>query len=239
MVMSKEAIEQAQPPISDVELIAFREWMKKLNRPKRIIVGISGASFQQLGLRTAEVLSEISHIETHLVVTDGAKYVMALEMFSRLPKKKALKEVERTVEAFTEKGVIIHDNKDQGAPISSGSFTTEGMIVVPCSAKTLARIAGGSDDDLLARAAFCSLKEHGRTLVVVPRETPITLKYIENMHEIRKDGGVILPPVPAFYHGPQDIQGIIDHIVGKALDQFRIDHNLYKRWGQSREHSLD
>lgn len=230
---------QPEPTLSDEELRDFRMWREQQNRPRRIIVGISGASMQQYGLRAAEVLSETPGIETHLVVTDGAKYVMALEMFYGLSRKKALGEVEKLMNSFRERNVIIHNNNDQGSAISSGSYLTDGMVVIPCSAKTLFRIAHGSDDDLLSRAAFCNLKEHGRTVVIVPRETPITRSYILNLLAAYDNGAVILPPMPAFYHDPKDIKGIIDHTVGKVLDQFHIQHDLYRKWGTPLEQNLD
>lgn len=228
-----------EPPLTDEELMDFREWREERNQPKRIIVGISGASMQQYGIRTVEVLSQTPNIETHCVITEGAKYVMALEMFPSYSLNQAMEQIQTLIDDFQEKGVTFHNNNDQGQAISSGSYLTDAMIVIPCSAKTLHRIAWASDDDLLSRAAFCTLKEHGRSLVVVPRETPITLAYIDNLRELKRNGACILPPVPAFYNGPQDIQGIIDHTVGKVLDQLRIPHNLYKRWSTPKEQNLN
>jgi polyprenyl P-hydroxybenzoate/phenylacrylic acid decarboxylase-like protein len=124
---------------------------------------------------------------------------------------------------------VVHDAGNLAASISSGSFRTEGMVVMPCSMKTLAAIATGYSADLVARAADVCLKER-RKLVLVPRETPLNLVHIRNMETVTLAGAVVLPPVPAFYHRPQTIEDLLAHTAGKVLDQFRIEHSLYERW---------
>ncbi|MBI4057744.1 UbiX family flavin prenyltransferase [Candidatus Microgenomates bacterium] len=186
---------------------------------KRIIIGMSGASVPQIGVRLLEVLTEDSLIETHLVISEGAKEVMKYEMGFG----------ERDVAALEEKASFAYHERNMAASISSGSFKTDGMIVVPCSMKTLADIAWSRDENLVSRAAIVCLKE-GRKVVLVPRETPFTLSYAENIVQAIRNGAVVLPPLPAFYHGPQTIDDIINHTVQKILDQFGIEKNLFRRW---------
>ncbi len=186
---------------------------------RRIIVGISGASFPILGIRTVEVLSQMPDIEVHLVVTDGAKQVM----------KEELGYTDEDVDKLLCKAGVVYNNKNMASSISSGSFKTDGMIIIPCSVKTLFRVAHASDEDLIDRAAFCTLKE-GRKLVLVPRETPLTLSYAQNMVLALQNGARIVLPEPASYHGPATIDDLANHIVGKVLDQFDIEANLFKRW---------
>ncbi len=126
----------------------------------------------------------------------------------------------------------VYDSRDFAAPISSGSFPTEGMIIAPCSMNTLGAIASGVTPNLLVRAADVTLKER-RTLVLMPRETPLSLIHLRNMLTVTEAGATVLPPVPAFYHRPDTIDELIDHSVGKALDQFGIPHGLYRRWSGS------
>ena len=124
---------------------------------------------------------------------------------------------------------VVNDPGDLGAAISSGSFLTIGMVVIPCSMKTLAAVAGGHSGDLLSRAADVTLKER-RRLVLVPRETPLSLVHLRNMVTVTEAGGVILPPVPAFYHRPASIEDLLQHTAGKVLDQFGIEHHAFQRW---------
>ncbi|AFM25899.1 polyprenyl p-hydroxybenzoate/phenylacrylic acid decarboxylase [Desulfomonile tiedjei DSM 6799] len=189
----------------------------KGNILQRIIVGISGASGVIYGVRLLQVLKEIEDIETHLVLTHGARITMNLE--GTLPPE----EVEQLADQ-------VHAPENLAAPLSSGSFKTEGMIVAPCSMKSLSMIALSLNDNLLVRAADVVLKER-RKLVLIPRETPLHLGHLRAMTAITEMGGIILPPVPSFYHGPRTIADIIDQTVGKALDQFGIPHNLFNRWG--------
>lgn len=186
---------------------------------KRLIVGISGASGAVYGIRLLEVLRAVPGVETHCVISGGAALTIRLET-GREPGE---------VEALAD---VAHDHRDLAASISSGSFPVLGMAVAPCSMKSLAQIALSLGDNLLSRAADVTLKER-RKLVVVPRETPLHLGHLRHMTAIAEMGGVILPPAPAFYHGPQGIMDIVDQTVGKILDQFGIGHDLFTRWSGS------
>jgi 4-hydroxy-3-polyprenylbenzoate decarboxylase len=181
----------------------------------RIVVGLAGSSSPIYGIRTLEVL-RAAGVETHLVISDGAKRTIPIE---------ALRKVEEVAALAT----VVYNNHDLAASISSGSFHTDGMIVAPCSMKTLSAIAHSFSDDLLVRAADVTLKER-RKLVIVPRETPLHLGHLRNMVRVTEMGAVILPPVPAFYHAPKTVDDIINQTVGKILDQFRIEHSLFRRW---------
>src|SRR5262249_39679522 len=164
-----------------------------------------------------QVLREAG-VETHLVVSDGAKSTIPLE-------------TRWTVNSVEALASTVYSNHDLAASISSGSFPTDGMIVAPCSMKTLAAIAHSFSADLLVRAADVTLKER-RKLVLVPRETPLHLGHLRNMVRAAEIGAVILPPVPAFYHQPTTIDELIDQTVGKILDQVHIEHALVRSWGQ-------
>ena len=182
---------------------------------KRIIVGITGASGVIYGIRLLEVLKELD-METHLVLTDGAK-------------KNILLETTHTVEDVKGLAYKVHNIKNLAAPISSGSFKTEGMVIAPCTIKTLSGVAHSYAENLLIRAADVTLKER-RRLILVVRETPLHRGHLELMNQVAALGGVILPPVPAFYHSPRRIEDLINHTIGKILDLVEIDHSLYKRW---------
>src|SRR5713101_5085096 len=181
----------------------------------RIVVGLAGSSSPIYGIRTLEVLKETG-VETHLVISDGARRTIPIE-------------ARRSVEDIEALASVVYDNHDLAAAISSGSFMTDGMIVAPCSMKTLAGIAHSFTQDLLARAADVTLKER-RKLVLVPRETPLHLGHLRNMVSATELGAVILPPVPAFYHDPSTIDDLINQTVGKILDQFHVEHRLFRRW---------
>ena len=181
----------------------------------RIVVGLAGSSAPIYGIRTLEALKEAG-VETHLVVSDGAKRTIPLETHWTVKKIEAL-------------ATVVYANSELAASISSGSFQTDGMIIVPCSMKTLAGIAHSFSQDLLVRAADVTLKER-RKLVLVPRETPLHLGHLRNMVLVTEMGAVILPPVPAFYHQPKTVEDLIDQTVGKILDQFHIEHTLFRRW---------
>jgi len=187
-------------------------------RVDRLIVGISGASAPHYGVRLLEALRD-SDVETHLVVSNAGRLTIGLEMGLSFDDVASL--ASNTYEA-----------SDVAASISSGSFQTLGMAVVPCSARTLSAIATGNTTDLLTRAADVCLKER-RPLVLVVRETPLNLIHVRNMETVTLAGATVLPPVPAFYHAPRSINDLVNHTVGKILDQFRIEHELFARWGGS------
>ncbi len=186
---------------------------------KRLIVGISGASGAIYGIRTLEVLKANAEIETHLVITASARRTIMEETGHKIAEVEALAQV-------------VHDQRDIGASIASGSFRTAGMLVAPCSVKTLSGIAHSYNDNLLTRAADVCLKER-RTLVLLVRETPLHLGHLELMAQAARYGAIVLPPVPAFYHDPKTIDDIVNQSVGKALDQFGIPHQLFRRWKEA------
>jgi 4-hydroxy-3-polyprenylbenzoate decarboxylase len=185
---------------------------------KRLIIAISGASGVTYGVRLLEVLNNISNVEVHLIVSSSAERIIKKEC--------NITDIDDIKNLAHE----VHDFKDIGAKISSGSFLTEGMVVIPCSIKTLSGIANSYNENLIIRAADVCLKER-RKLVVVVRETPLHLGHLELMEKVTKIGGVILPPMPSFYHEPKTIDDIVNQTIGKVLDQFGIEHNLFKRWG--------
>ena len=182
---------------------------------QKIVVGITGASGVIYGIRLLEVLRE-HRIETHLVMSPSAKITIAAETKFSVP----------SVEKLASK---IYKFSDVAASISSGSFQVDGMVVIPCSMHTLGALASGVADNLLTRAGEVTLKER-RPLILVPRETPLTLIHIENMARLAQAGAVILPAMPAFYSKPKTIQDIVDHTVGKVLDLLKIENALFKRW---------
>jgi flavin prenyltransferase len=186
--------------------------------PQRLIIGISGASGVIYGIRLLEVLRGVDTIETHLVVSGAARQTIALETGYSMPAVEALADVTYRI-------------NDIAAAISSGSYQTIGMVVVPCSMKTLAGIALSLSDNLLLRAADVTLKER-RRLVVVARETPLHLGHLRLMTQVAELGGVIMPPMPAFYHRPRVLDDIIDQTVNRILDQFGIalPTDLFRRW---------
>jgi 4-hydroxy-3-polyprenylbenzoate decarboxylase len=186
-----------------------------MSAPKRMIVGITGASGAVYGIRLLEALRDAA-IETHLVRSDAAKRVATLET-GRMPEE---------VEGLAS---FSYSNGDLEAPIASGSFQTLGMVVVPCSIKSLSAIAQCFSETLLVRAADVALKERHR-LVLVVRETPLHLGHLRLMTTVTEYGAVVLPPAPGFYHVPQRLEDIVDHTVGKILDQFEVEHALYRRW---------
>ena len=186
-----------------------------MTRPRRMIVGISGASGVIYGKRILEVLRDLG-IETHLIMSRAACITLAAEAdFTR-----------QDLEALA---TTTHSNKDIGAVCSSGSYKTLGMIVAPCSVKTMAEIATGTTDNLLSRAADVVLKER-RRLVLMLRETPLHLGHIRNMAHVTEMGGIIYPPVPAFYAKPKSLEEMVDHTVGRVLDLFDLDAGIVHRW---------
>lgn len=183
----------------------------------RIIVAITGASGAIYGVRIVEALYRSELSEVHLIISKTGKSLLEDEISTD-----ALGQI-------TQMAHRVYDSRDIGSALASGSFLTDGMIIAPCSAKTLSAIAHGYGSNLIARAADVVLKER-RRLVVLFRETPLNLAHIENMAFITKMGGIILPPIPAFYHRPMTIDDIVNHSVGKALDLFDVKHSLFKRW---------
>lgn len=182
---------------------------------KPLIVGISGASGTVYGVRLLETLRRCD-VETHLVMTESTRRVIELETGFQVDEIEALAD-------------FVHDNRDIGAPIASGSFLTSGMVVAPCSMKSLSAVAHSYNENLLVRAADVVLKE-GRKLVLVARETPLHLGHLRLMTQAAEMGAVILPPMPSFYHQPETIDDIVNQTVGKVLDQFEIEHDLFRRW---------
>jgi len=181
----------------------------------RLIVGISGASGAIYGIRALEALRGLG-VETHLVLTDAGLETIRLE--TNLGKADVVRLATET-----------HRLDDITSKIASGSYRTDGMLVIPCSMKTLAGIASGYSDNLLLRAADVTIKER-RRLVLVVRETPLSLIHIENMATVTRAGAVVLPAMPAFYHKPKTVGALVDQVVGKALDMLGVEHRLTKRW---------
>jgi 4-hydroxy-3-polyprenylbenzoate decarboxylase len=186
---------------------------------RRIVVGMSGASGAIYGVRLLEVLRQAKDIEVHLILSPSAGQTIADETDWKVSDVKALADV-------------VHNYRDIGASLSSGSYRHDGMLVAPCSVKTLSGIVNSYDDNLLTRAADVALKEKRRVVLLV-RETPMHLGHIELMARAASYGAVVMPPVPAFYHRPRTIDDIVNQTVGKALDLFEISHRLFRRWKES------
>jgi 4-hydroxy-3-polyprenylbenzoate decarboxylase len=199
-----------------------------LNEKKKLIVGISGATGAIYGVRILEILAKLDDVETHLVLTKAGKMTIGVETpFS-------VKDVEALAD-------VVHDINNVGASISSGSFRTAGMVIAPCSMKSMGGIANSLGGDLLVRAADVILKER-KKLVLVVRETPLHLGHLEAMVALTRMGTVIFPPVPAFYHRPKSLDDVINQTVTRILDQFDIDVKLFHRWdeeGMSRHPDAD
>ena len=189
----------------------------------KIVVGMSGASGSIYGVRPLEVLQQAG-VETHLVMSDAAKRTIVYE-------------TDRTIQDVKKLATHVHELSDIGACISSGSFRHDGMVIAPCSIKTLSALANSFNANLLIRAADVTLKER-RKLVLMVRETPLHLGHLRLMTQVTETGAVILPPMPAFYHRPQTLDDIINQSVNKALDQFNVDVTLFKRWTGNEEREL-
>lgn len=185
-------------------------------RPRRLIVGLSGSTGPHYGVRLLEVLRAHTDVETHVILSGAARKTIEYEL-GRDPE---------TIAALAHE---LHDERNIGASIASGTFVTDGMVVAPCSIKSLSAIANSFNDNLIARAADVCLKER-RTLILVVRETPLHLGHLRLMQQATEAGAVILPPVPGFYHLPKTIEEIVDHTVTKILDQFGIHLDLIRRW---------
>jgi len=181
----------------------------------RLVVAMTGASGVVYGVRLLEVLRD-KNVEVYLVISEAAERVIVHELgMSR-------EDVEKLADH-------VYDVDDLGAPIVSGSFKTDGMVVIPCSMKTLAGIAHGYADNLVLRAADVTLKEK-RRLVLVPRETPLSVVHLRNMLELAKMGVVVVPAMPAYYHKPRSVSDLVDYVVGKVLDCLGLEHELFRRW---------
>lgn len=183
---------------------------------KRLVIAITGATGVILGIRILEILQKNSNVQTYLILSDFAKKNIEIETdYSSIDVYKLADHV--------------YEFNDMTAPLASGSFQTDGMIIAPCSIKTLSAISNSYNDNLIVRSADCMLKER-KKLVILPRETPLHSGHINIMKQASDLGAVILPPVLTFYNKPETVDDMINHIVGKTLDQFSIDMNLYKRW---------
>lgn len=193
---------------------------------KRLIVGITGASAGVYGIRLLEVLTQHEDIEVHLTISASG----ARALFEELQIEVDLDNFDlKSLIGISSPRVVYHHESDIAAPIASGSFRTEGMIVVPCSMGSLASIAGGISRNLIQRAADVCIKER-RKLVLVPRETPLSSIHLENMLKLSRMGVCVLPAMPGFYHFPKDVTDLLNFVVTKILDQFGIDTQLIQRW---------
>jgi 4-hydroxy-3-polyprenylbenzoate decarboxylase len=192
--------------------------------PKRIVVGISGASGVIYGIRILTLLKD-SDYETHLIISEAGKTNIAIE-------------TDYTTEEVAAMASCTYANADVAAAVASGSFLTQGMIVAPCTIKSLSGIANSFTDNLLLRAADVTLKET-RKLVLMVRETPLHKGHLRLMTMAADMGAHILPPVPSFYHHPKTIEDIIDQTIGKIFDYFGIEHSLFKRWGEGGDKPSD
>jgi flavin prenyltransferase len=188
---------------------------------RRIVVAITGASGAAYGVRAVEMLRAIPEVETHLIITSGARKTLAYETAT-------------DPAALVKLADVVYHEDDLAAPVSSGSFRTDGMVVIPCSIKTLSGVANCHDDNLVVRAADVMLKER-RRLVLVVRETPLHLSHLRLMTEVTAAGGIIVPPVPAFYHHPQTVDDIVNQTVGRIFDLFDLDVKAVQRWAGSQQ----
>jgi 4-hydroxy-3-polyprenylbenzoate decarboxylase len=193
------------------------------NTPDRLIVGITGATGIIYAVRALDVLRTLG-IETHLIMTKPAELTLAYE-------------TDMTKREVTDRADHVWPINDVGAPLSSGSFLTRGMLIAPCSMRCVGEIANGISASLLPRAADVTLKER-RTLVLMVREEPLNLIHLRNMVTITEAGGTILPPVPAFYSRPKTIDDLVDQSVGRALDQFGIHVDMFPRWDDALRHNV-
>jgi flavin prenyltransferase len=186
----------------------------------RLVVALTGATGAVIGVRTLEALRALG-VETHLVLSRWARATIRIE-------------TPYDVEAVRALASKVYSERDQAAAISSGSFRTDGMVIVPCSMKSLAAIRTGYSEDLVARAADVTLKER-RRLVLVARESPLNAIHLENMLALTHAGATVMPPMPAFYNHPQSIADVVDHVVSRILDQFGLDNDMTTRWSGVRD----
>jgi polyprenyl P-hydroxybenzoate/phenylacrylic acid decarboxylase-like protein len=183
---------------------------------KRIIIGLTGAAGSIYGVRILQELQKVDDIESHLIVSRAGLLNVATELDMRRGELEALADV-------------VHSDRDIGATIASGSFRTDGMIVAPCSMKTLAAAATGLTDNLVSRAADVVMKER-RRLVLMVRETPLNLVHLRNMTTVTEMGGIIFPPMPSFYAKLENLEAMVDQSIGRVLDLFGVDSGLVRRW---------
>jgi flavin prenyltransferase len=181
-----------------------------------LVIGITGASGVIYGIRLLEILAKTEGIQTALIISKAGAEIIKYETDRELEKVKALADA-------------CYDIDDIGSVLSSGSYKRDGMVIAPCSMKTLSALANSYADNLIARAADITLKER-KKLVLLVRETPLHLGHLRNMVQVTEMGAVVFPPVPAFYHQPKTIKDLVDHTVGRVLDIFDIEHNLFPRW---------
>jgi 4-hydroxy-3-polyprenylbenzoate decarboxylase len=193
----------------------------KANNKKRLVVGMSGASGAVLGIEVLKVLRENPQWETHLVISKGAELTIA-------------EETEYTLDEVKSLAVKVYDIKNIGESIASGTFKTEGMIIVPCSMKTVAGIASGYSENLLLRAADVTIKER-RNLVIVARESPLSTIHLRNLLVLAQSGAIIIPPMVTYYNKPLSLEDMNRQIVGKILDKFGIEVTGFNRWGENIE----
>ncbi|HEU5119374.1 MAG TPA: UbiX family flavin prenyltransferase [Candidatus Nitrosocosmicus sp.] len=185
----------------------------------KIVVAVTGSSGVIYGIRFLQALSKLG-VETHLVLSKWARTNIEIE-------------TDEIIEEILKIVSYNYDETDMAAAISSGSFKTNGMVIIPCSMKTMSSIANGYDDNLISRAASVTIKEN-RKLVIVPRETPLSKIHLSNMLKLSEIGVIILPAMPGFYHKPKTIEDLIAHIIGKTLDQFEIKNEAFTRWGTNK-----
>ncbi|HEU5437239.1 MAG TPA: UbiX family flavin prenyltransferase [Telluria sp.] len=193
--------------------------------PRRLVVAITGATGAVYGVRLLQHLQGNSGVESHLVISDAANLTLHEEVGMQ----------RKEVEALAD---VVYRNRDVGAAIASGSFQSDGMIVAPCSMKTLAAVALGLSDNLIARAADVVLKER-RRLVLMVRETPFNLAHLRNMTSVTEMGGIIFPPVPSFYQHPASIEQMVDHSIARVLDLVGVTHTLAPRWSGMKGAAVD
>jgi len=180
-----------------------------------LVIALTGASGVVYGIQLLKVLRDLK-VKTHLIISDPAKVIIKHEL------KLDVKEIEKFAD-------FVYNPSDLTAPIASGSYKVNGMVIVPCSMKTLSAIVSGYADNLIVRAADCMLKEK-RPLILVPRETPLSIIHLRNMVKAAEAGAIIIPAMPAFYHRPKTIEDLVNFVVGKILDILGIQHDLYRRW---------
>ncbi|MHA1580142.1 MAG: UbiX family flavin prenyltransferase [Candidatus Freyarchaeota archaeon] len=183
----------------------------------RLIVAVTGASGVVYAYNLLRELRKLD-IEVFLIISESAKKIIGLELGMEW-------------EEFSKLSSKTFDNSDLTASVASGSFPVDGMVIVPCSMSTLAAVAQGYSDNLIRRAASCTLKEN-RPLILVPRETPLSLPNLENLLKAKMAGSVILPAMPGFYHKPKSVEELVNFVVGRILDILKLKHNLYQRWGE-------